>query len=63
MKRDTLRKVEVLRYEDEKKVEYTGYFHEFYTQEDYGRNFLRVIIELETGEIRTESTNRVRFIS
>ncbi|MBE6089535.1 hypothetical protein [Clostridium beijerinckii] len=63
MSRNNLREVEVL--DTNQKVEYIAYFHGFYTQ-TYSldnRNDLRVIVELESGELRIKSIYDIRFIN
>lgn len=63
MNRENLRKVEV--FDFNQNLEYTGYFHGYFTQ-TYSldnRNDLKAIVELENGELLTRSINNIKFIS
>ncbi|OOM75458.1 hypothetical protein CLPUN_32690 [Clostridium puniceum] len=65
MNRDNLRKVEVLKCdsEDNIKILYNGYFHQIINEFCQDRTFLKAVIELEDGTIRTVSLYDIKFIS
>ena len=61
MDRENLRKVEVLN--ADRQVKYIAYFHQIYTHTYDTRCFVNAVLELENGEMITESISSIRFIN